>query len=268
ILPDDTLIAGHKRTAAAKLLGWTMIDVWVRDDLAAEGEAAVERRMIEDNLTRRQLDPLSRARLALRLKQLARTRAGTGLSDAERGEVRDQIGARLGLSGRHVGRLLRVVEHAPVEVQHAVSTGQIALSDAHAVAGLARSEREKVAQQIRDGADPKQAVLRFVTRKDGKHRRILDAKAAFFRSLRRGLDDLEGRFNKTFWLNAEERARMRRALKMLKQLEKARHQPEELPTIADLLDRARDEAGPAPREDPAPTARRVHQPRKTNRSQN
>jgi ParB/RepB/Spo0J family partition protein len=271
ILPDGTLIAGHKRTAAAKLLGWAVLDAWVRDDLAAEGEGAVERRLIEDNLTRRQLDPLALARCALRLKQLARTQAGTRLSDTEKGEVRDQIGARLNLSGRHVGRLLRVVEHAPVEVQHAVSTGQLSMSDAHAVAGLAKSEREKIAQQIRDGADPKKVVGGFVGKKDGKHKRVLDAKAAFFRSLRRGLADLDGRVSEVWWLNADERETLRQAMTTLKQLEKARHQPEELP-LEELLGFIRehdgDDAGSTPQEAPTPTARRVRHPRKTNRRQN
>jgi ParB-like chromosome segregation protein Spo0J len=33
-LPSGLLIAGHRRLAAAKLLGWKELDVWVRDDLA------------------------------------------------------------------------------------------------------------------------------------------------------------------------------------------------------------------------------------------
>src|SRR4051812_29695207 len=40
---------------AATLLGWTEIDVWVNHELAEQGELAVEQRLIEDNLTRRNL---------------------------------------------------------------------------------------------------------------------------------------------------------------------------------------------------------------------
>ena len=68
-LPDGTIIAGHKRLAAARLLGWTELDVWVRDDLAAD-PAAAERRLIEDNLHRRQLGKLGLARCYRALKVL------------------------------------------------------------------------------------------------------------------------------------------------------------------------------------------------------
>ena len=42
ILPDGTIITGHHRVDAAKLLGWAEIDVIVRDDLAAARCPAVE----------------------------------------------------------------------------------------------------------------------------------------------------------------------------------------------------------------------------------
>src|SRR5262249_48337435 len=103
--------------------------------------------------------------------------------------------------------------------------------------------------------------------KDGKHKRVVDAKAAFFRSLRRGLADLKGRVKEIFWLNAEERETLRHAMKTLKQLEKARDRPEELP-LEELRRIAGDEAGCLPQEAPTPTARRVRHPRKTNRRQN
>src|SRR5690349_3061937 len=61
ILPNGTIIAGHNRIAAARLLGWKEVSVWVRHDLAGNPVAA-ERRLIVDNLTRRQLGAMGRAR--------------------------------------------------------------------------------------------------------------------------------------------------------------------------------------------------------------
>src|SRR6516225_8645018 len=79
-----TIIAGHKRTAAAKLLGWETLLVWVRDDLAHD-PAAVERRLIEDNLNRRQLGRLAKARLYKRLRELERG-GGDGRLPGEQGQ--------------------------------------------------------------------------------------------------------------------------------------------------------------------------------------
>jgi ParB-like chromosome segregation protein Spo0J len=193
ILPDGTLIAGHKRAKAAAQLGWTELDAWVRDDIAAQGEDAVERRLIEDNLSRRQLDPLDRARCALRLKNLARNRWQKRLSDSEKGEVREQIGLAIGRSGRQVDRLLRVVEHTPIEIQGAVSGGRLSMNEALTVAGLDQALRKQIAEAIRTGADAKETVRHFVVKKDSRHKTARDAKKAFIKLLARGHADLDGR---------------------------------------------------------------------------
>jgi ParB-like chromosome segregation protein Spo0J len=62
ITPDNVIVDGHQRVRAALELGWTHIQVWVRDDLV--DQAAVDRRHIEANFNRRQLTGLDRARLA------------------------------------------------------------------------------------------------------------------------------------------------------------------------------------------------------------
>src|SRR5436309_15808008 len=55
VLPDGTIISGHGRVDAAKLLGWKTVRCWVRRDLEEAGPEAVEARLIETNLHRRQL---------------------------------------------------------------------------------------------------------------------------------------------------------------------------------------------------------------------
>jgi ParB-like chromosome segregation protein Spo0J len=55
ILPDGTIIDGHQRRRAAGTLGWTEVDVIVRDDLTDAPEEMVEQSMIDANLHRRQI---------------------------------------------------------------------------------------------------------------------------------------------------------------------------------------------------------------------
>jgi len=68
ITPGYLVICGHLRIEAAKRLGWTEISAWIRRDLAEAGDEAVEKRLIEGNLVRRQLTDLdcARARAASR----------------------------------------------------------------------------------------------------------------------------------------------------------------------------------------------------------
>jgi ParB-like chromosome segregation protein Spo0J len=237
ILRDGTLIAGHKRAKAAEQLGWTEIDAWVRNDLADQGEDAVERRLIEDNLTRRQLDPLDLARCALRLKNMARKRWEGRLSEADRGEVRDRIGLQIGRSGRQVDRLLRVVEHTPMEVQGAVSAGKLTMNDALAVAGLDKAVREQIAEEIREGGDAKEIVGRFVGKKDRRHKTARDAKNAFLKSLARGYADLEGRIDKVVrWVTPADQQILTETNQLIeKVLRQSKRKPKSTASLVDLI---------------------------------
>ena len=136
ILPDGTIICGHRRTAAARLLGWTTIPAIVRNDLA-NNPVAAETRLIEENLNRRQMTPMQIARCYAALKKLAGQRARVGLDQVERRDVRDSIGESLGLSGRQLDRYLLLIEHCPVEVQQAVDRGDLGIVAANFVAGSA-----------------------------------------------------------------------------------------------------------------------------------
>jgi ParB/RepB/Spo0J family partition protein len=208
-LPDGTLIAGHKRVAAARLLGWSEVTCWVRDDLRSQGDAAVEKRLIEDNLNRRQLAPLELARCYKRLKELGRR---FGLCQQDKAELRDRIGEKLGMSGRNLDRYLRVLECTPQEVQDAVSSGKLAVTVAEKVAGLKKVKREQLAEEIRAGADPAEAVRKHTPPARTKHEKPKDALGAFLRWLERGVPDLEGRVDKVWVdLRAEQMALLGRA---------------------------------------------------------
>lgn len=71
ITPDKVIVCGHRRVAAAISLGWKVIDCWERDDLASDGEPAIVRRMMEDNMLQRPLSKLLLGRACLTLDELA-----------------------------------------------------------------------------------------------------------------------------------------------------------------------------------------------------
>ena len=156
ILPDGTIICGHQRVRAAKLLGWKEIRCWIREDLLKKGEQAVEAHLIEDNLNRRQLDMVAKARAAKRLVELEYARRGTRLS-WEDADARDRVGRRIGMSGRNLQRYLNVLD-APIEIQHALSSGELKLIAADRVSRLPKQQQRRMAARIATGEAAKDVV--------------------------------------------------------------------------------------------------------------
>jgi ParB/RepB/Spo0J family partition protein len=155
ILPDGAVICGRRRLEAARKLGWDSLEVIVRHELAEQGEKAIEYRLLEDDLTRRQLHPLDQAGHLLRLKQLT-TRKGQ-LSGAEKESLRDQLGKRLGMSGRNLDRYFQILR-APFAVQQAFRRGRISLVLAARVAMFPIKIQQDIAQQIEAGEDPRKVI--------------------------------------------------------------------------------------------------------------
>jgi ParB/RepB/Spo0J family partition protein len=191
VLPDGTILCGHKRLAAAQFLGWKEVKVVVRNDLANDPEEA-ERRLIEDNLNRRQLSQIAIARCYRNLQLLSRTGKNGRIKDQERGDLRDQIGKRLGKSGRHLDRLLRILELTPVEVQNAYDAGKLSLADALRVADQTMEVKDKIATGIKNGGDPGKVIRSFVP-VVAKHKRVESAFESFLKGLQFSVPDLEGR---------------------------------------------------------------------------
>jgi ParB-like chromosome segregation protein Spo0J len=182
VLPCGTIIAGHKRVAAAGSLGWNEIQVWVRHDLAHNPGLAVER-LIEDNLLRRQLGPLEIARCYREMKAAGRS-GRRRLSSQDHDDLRDQVGKRLGVSGRTLDRYLRVLEGTPQEVQDAVAMNKLGISLAEKIVGLPRKEREGIAAEIRAGGVPS-----LIVRKQLKRGTPAQPVRKFLRELERCLAD-------------------------------------------------------------------------------
>jgi len=163
ITPDNVIICGHQRVEAAKLLGWKELLAWVRDDLAEAGAQAVEKRLIKDNLLRRQLTNLDYARAYLGLRELeydnwvAQARA--------KEDYRDHVGHRFGVEGRTLDRWASILR-SPMSVQQAYTDKILIESDAIKIAQkLDAKTQTKVAKKIeaarKDGGARKEVKKRI-----------------------------------------------------------------------------------------------------------
>ncbi len=143
---DGTIIQGHQRVQAAKLLGWSEIDVIVRSDLVGKVQLTYET-FISDNLRRRHLSPLAKARCIQCLLESANQS-----EDATHQLVRDYVGKQLNLSGRSVQRYMQVLR-LPAELQDAFDRSEIGLPQVATFFNLTLEERERIAEVARKGGD-------------------------------------------------------------------------------------------------------------------
>lgn len=192
VLPDGTIVSGHQRVAAAKQLGWTEIDAIVRDDLVGDPQAVVQL-FVAENLFRRQLSPIQRARCAKQLFEALLHDDYPRLDVCSHGPVRDYIGELLGVSGREVSRIVRVLK-TPVEVQTAYDNGHLSLTRAGAVAGRPPETREAIAADIRAQGigRAREIVEKHLSGGEGDDAgTATEAYAGFVRQLRRGMEKLK-----------------------------------------------------------------------------
>ncbi|NQU22793.1 MAG: ParB N-terminal domain-containing protein [Candidatus Nealsonbacteria bacterium] len=163
IVPNGTILCGHRRVKAAKRLEWKTIDVVVHHELAND-EAAAEAFFIGDNYTRRQLTTFQKVRCAKRRVELAKLGKVVLPEECDNlKKTRDKIGYLVvgengrNLSGREAERYLRVLK-TPIEVQHACDAGHLSLVDAGKVAGFFEETQQQIAEQLR-AQGPENVVL-------------------------------------------------------------------------------------------------------------
>ena len=158
ILPDGTIIQGHQRTKVLKHLGQNEHEVLVRYDLVGAKPELVEREFLADNLNRRQLGPLARARVAARMYEIEQKKKhAKSPADGEDGQLRDRIGETLGMSGRNASRYLRLLK-TPLLVQNAVDDGKLAMGLALKVADLDDRKKSALVAAIEGGVAVEEAV--------------------------------------------------------------------------------------------------------------
>ena len=192
VTPDQIIICGHQRVRAAKMLGWKQINAVVREDLAEEGAAAVFERLLNDNLRRRQLDPLAQARCYKLLKDNASKLPYERRKEYQGQDLRDRLGKEFNMSGRNLDRLVRILS-TPLEVQHAVSANRLSLKSAGQVAGAATELQKKIAAEIKAGGDPEEVVKKHAPKPPAKQITSCDAVAIFLRHLEADVPDMEAR---------------------------------------------------------------------------
>jgi len=222
VLPDGTILDGHRRAKALKSNGQTDVNVVVRHDLEHAYAATIESEFLRYNFQRRQLNPIEQARVALRLMEIERKRAPGTLGQGELASARDRVGKLLNKSGRNLERYFRVLE-TPLAVQNAVRDGRLSLVAGSKIASLDKQTREAIAKGIeplRDTADIKKLIDKYVTVPDGRrHEKVVDAVATLARNLERSAIDLGDRLERvTPGMLARYLPVLQDAAKMLNQL--------------------------------------------------
>ncbi|MCE9531478.1 MAG: ParB/RepB/Spo0J family partition protein [Planctomycetes bacterium] len=189
ILPDGTIVCGHQRVRAARKLGWTTIDAVVRADLAEAGEAAIAIEFVKDNLLRRQLGALGKARCIQQLIETAKKfYVDTPVGDCG-ANIKDTIADRLGQSRRTVNRYLQVLKTPPA-IQNAFDASHLSLVEACQVAMMPEKAQLAVAARIEGGLDPKKA-LKEAVQANPNPRATDQAFSRLIRAIRRDLPHLQ-----------------------------------------------------------------------------
>ena len=151
ITPDGDVICGHQRLRAVRLIGWTTVACVVRQDLADQGAEAVKRRLIEDNLNRRNLGRLGVLRACAALRQITDKKLIKGTT------LRDYVAKRFNLSGRTLDRQMKFLA-APPALQEAWDRRQLTDGDMRRVLQASSRRQKQIAEEILAGKPPKEAV--------------------------------------------------------------------------------------------------------------
>jgi hypothetical protein len=189
-LPPNTIVSGHQRVRALKLLGYEVAEFLVRYDLAKTSAGDVERYFLESNQNRQHLSKLQQAQIALRVFELDKQRTRNELCDWETEEARDRVGQQIGMSGRNLQRYWRVLQ-APIEIQHALDQG-LPLVLASRVAGLVPHKQQQIAHRIRNGEDAREVVEEQFQSKKGP-KPIDQALRHFGKKLEQAVAEIEPR---------------------------------------------------------------------------
>lgn len=144
ITPDNVIISGHRRSMAIGKLYWAghkqfeVMEMYVRYDLAARGEDAIEHRLIEANANRRHQSQMEIARCTLAMYKLE-----GGNSERSKAELKESIAARFDKSPKTLERLWPLLE-LPIELQRLVDRKKIPLGLAHQILDFATAEEIEI----------------------------------------------------------------------------------------------------------------------------
>jgi ParB-like chromosome segregation protein Spo0J len=194
ITTDNVIIDGHQRWRAVGELGWDELRVWIRDDLVGD---QIERRHLDANRNRRQLDMLDQVRLEVRLFELEKKRPPGGLGDWQLTEFKEHVAKAIGKTRRHTQRLLNVLE-APMVIQRAYSEGRLRIELAEKVRRLGAEVQSQIASDIDAGGDPTELVGQHLKTSLPKPKAasLGDMLGQLVAELESGMETLKGKENK------------------------------------------------------------------------
>ena len=157
-LADGTIVRGHGRVEAARLLGWTEIEAWIYEEDDEVDTRQVEVDHISDNLNRRHFDDLTIVRCYLAIKDQYLVD-----DDEQSGDVRDIVAERLGLnvSGRTLSRLIQLTK-LPIDIQHMISDKRLNKDHGARLLQLPEPEQQAAIERIRNG-EPAKKVLKAIS---------------------------------------------------------------------------------------------------------
>lgn len=179
ITPDDVIICGNRRWMAAMRLEMRKVPCWVRHDLKTEN--AIVRRLIEDNIDRRQLSVLGQVRCYKKLLDVGADSA----KDRRRwefGGFAKNIAPLLNMTQRNVFRYLAIL-NLPMAIQKAFERGQLTLKMTEQVNKLPKQVQEQIAQEIEAGKPPRKAVIDHMEQEENRQEVVTEACRRFLKSV-------------------------------------------------------------------------------------
>lgn len=148
VTPDLVLIAGERRLAACKLLGWQQIEVKVMEVRDYEHQLRLE---ISENENRKDFTLAERLDWARRLEQVERLKAKERMAapqnfaDHEKGEAKERVAEAVGLgSGETYRKAKYIQEHDPEAIER-IDSGE---SSIHREYQRLRAELEQKDERI------------------------------------------------------------------------------------------------------------------------
>jgi ParB/RepB/Spo0J family partition protein len=181
VLPDMTIITGHQRVRAIKLLGRETIRAIVRHDLSGKpGE--VYQLFLRDNLNRRHLGPLAIARCYRELRQTVQSECQSDRS-VKIGSLRATVIEQLAsvdfrISDRTLSRYVELLD-LPRSIQDAIEGKRLTKRNGRSILEMSNAHQQEIADACAAGATKKDLSQLLVTLKGGvksrAHRRVAES---------------------------------------------------------------------------------------------
>jgi len=160
VTDDYLIISGHQRYKIALELGFEILPCIIS---SYRSEDEMKERLIKDNLLRRQLNPIEKARAGLALEEIekkrARERQLAGLRQfstvvanlpqrGEKGKTRDNVAKAIGMSPRQYDKARKVIESGNKGIIEAVKRRELSVHKAYT--NIHREERRIQLQEEKE----------------------------------------------------------------------------------------------------------------------